>query len=1240
MLFRFVSLILAIQKSSFLSISQKKQLALGVPMHEEGIRPLADWVVAKDDRPSGASGKASSGPMTFCGDQMEVCEGMAHHGATCSMPLNSSVDCLSIPRRGSPFLSAFDNPDILKKFKNDCANRQKTFVLTSNPINGAGLMCGSKKGGGRPALDEHKRDAELPKDRSLGRAATRLHLENGTMPFQGRKATSSRLSRPKLVNTINRVLTKTMTRSVKTVTKSVMVPLYQSPVTSTLLHPVVSVVTKSVTVPVLQHSTVTMSVPHYIMLARQAKRHVPRRVPQYPVTSTLRPRLAHNILGTPVSPKSQTVTVTRILGAPAPPASNPQVVPVENVTVTRYLASQNPVPHHIDERNLGQLPRVVTVTRYLETIPEGSRDPVRPFKTVTIFRSHGDQTITLDLREKKTSGQAPAANPAGLLATNAKCSSSSVAHPVTTVGAPNFLSSELIGSGSKAMPPLSKNSIATVVVQPQAAKISTAAPDSVTQVPVLDAKKLVAHASSVTVPGGVLARKDLESGHGFDLYSLYGKSPEGVAKNAFDEDELDKLLRTRALDGLKIPQSTVILLRSRNEKLTVTVTNISTVTITKNRESVLPGPSVTYKTLTVSDTKQLNDRLQELENSFRSGTENYLTLISRVIKMLEDGRGSTSVYPQSISSSSQLLAKDWRDGMEVASRSRKSDCSPAAVVSQSSAIQLSKDENTFVEASHSYGSDSVERYPRMSSIGAYTLNSTEVSWKFPPKTTDLDTVLGKARKERSAGVVVESSDGCTTCSSKGDHNARNPSPGHIPRPKISTLPSNASTRLSMPIPDKTQKASTNAVSSDMHTSLPGHKELRNPLLEILDLVSGSGGKSNLVDEKTEGGKKGRSTTQSMHFLPRDTVKSKGRQSPIQAKVSNTDSSSRHISSSKVLGPLLEEDSEERSERSLSLKNELLKELLKFINKNSRSEEDILKILDLIRLVKDERPPDSSTRSPEMDRELDLPVAKTVTIISNEGSYKEDSRIRDASTGVNTSSAIPTSSSDTQAAESHSNRIAKPRVSTQDATTLPVLRTETMIKDHIVTVSSVIPQLKTVTVSSVISQLKTVTVKQTITQHHTITYHPPVVQHVAIIPSSPKIASTTAAAQVKSIVLPKDSTVSASDLPKNLYVLSPIELPGIEHNGLPSPKNTGHDGIIELGDNDKVVRSDGSSKVIELGGNRNPTEKGSPKERKARKRRIRSAEITLENLSGSSPRIIDISLPIDKFRDMLEKIDQD
>lgn len=1316
-------MILAAQRSSFFSISRKKQLALGIPMQGESIHPFVDWVETKKNRPSDTNAEIPTRPTLFHNGQTRVCEGVAQHGVACSMPLNSSVDCLSAPRKSSPFLSAFDNPEVLKKFKIDCGRDRKALVLTSNPTNGADLVrrkeaVTTKKSNGKLIPDKHSRATRVaehlnsPKSRPSSQVIRRpmVYIKDIPVPLQNRKTTALGLDKP--VNITSRILTRTMIRNVqKTVTKSIVIPLYQPPMTSTLRQSIISVVTKNVLVPVVQHSTVTISVPHYIMPAQQTKRHVLHRTIPYPRTlPTLYP-LHADILETPI-----------------PPASKPQMASVAStITVTQYLTSQKPTSSRTTtaERHHEQSPKTTTITKYLEPDSESSKSPetTRPSRTVTVFRNHGDQTITLDLREKKARNQVA----------DTRCDTFPTMPPETAMGASNLLSSGLIENGedqktSKSIPFPSKDGTTSAAIQ-----------------------SLLHSASTV--------RRDLQSTTAFNLNSIYGKPPESsTTKSSPEEDELVKIFRRSGLADPRDSKSTVVFLRPRDEKLTVTVTNISTVTITKNRESQSPTPGTACKTITVSDSRQLNDKLQELENSFKSGTESYLNLIIRIIKMLEDERRGdrqvgSSIHLQPTPSDSQQTKRYWQSGMEkrTASGEHKDDYNSGAAIALSSILRMNKNGRTSAKTPHNDVDDSADQYTKIPGIWIHKTNSMEPLSKLPPKTacSDLDVPDGnKAGQKHDVRVGVEPKERHTIYPDSGGSSTNAVSSDIL---HVSTLRSRTLARSSViGLPSDPNVRTQSGVSKvpasmtplKMHADSSGHGEFRNPLLEILDLVSGNGGKSSLVESYAETRRKRDAITQSMyssHYTVKASIMAPGttskvRNSSIQTELASAvELPSRRLSSpSSVLGPPLEEGSWEYNKMNLSLKNELLRELMKFINKDSRSEEDILKILGLIRLVKDEGDPSFPAGSREIERELGLVdkvrdpykstdaralIAKTVTIISNEGdagrvafrnksayvekSAPKNSAILDGKDAAKSSPVSGTSTlqrnSSTVEGHLHDEKAqsvteaAKQHIPVQKTTTVyfttthSKLSTETSIKDHTktltvdhtVTERAEAPSPKTVTVSHAVSHLKTVTVRQTVTQHLTVTYHPPVVQHAVMTPNVSKIAralSTTTAVQIKNCVSPRSSAASVSehqthalsDLSKNLYILSPVGTYSdlkwqtdksaawaqsimvlkdgghMATNSKTASVEATHGGVIELGDKDKIIGYDGASRIIELGDGRSSTQVSSPRKQNAqkRKRRIRSAEITLEDLSGDIPKIIDINLPIDQLKDLLEKTGQD
>lgn len=102
---------------------------------------------------------------------------------------------------------------------------------------------------------------------------------------------------------------------------------------------------------------------------------------------------------------------------------------------------------------------------------------------------------------------------------------------------------------------------------------------------------------------------------------------------------------------------------------------------------------------------------------------------------------------------------------------------------------------------------------------------------------------------------------------------------------------------------------------------------------------------------------------------------------------------------------------------------------------------------------------------------------------------------------------------------------------------------------------------------------------------------------------------------------------------NKSVNSDVSLPGLQ--------STGDIGTIDIIDNFKVVESNKKGKVIEVVENnekpKNTISKASAKRK--RSKRIKSAEITLEDLSGNEPRLIDVEVPFDQLKKLIKASDE-
>lgn len=886
----------------------------------------------------------------------------------------------AVPPRKNLFLSAFDNPEILARFQGD--GSQNVSVQASNPTSLRSPMQKEMPSGGGPSL----RSRAQPKRRLLnhdGKSQPR------PSPLQGKRVAG----RTEPVSSSGRTFTRTMVRRVqKTVTRSVMVPFYRS-VTSILHHPVTSIVTRSILVPVIQHSIVTVN-------AMPFQRYL--GMPPYPRVSQ----------APPFHPALE-----------AADALSPAVA-----TITR-LAQPNPTSRQPEEHC--EQP-VKTVTRYVGPDPESRKSPapIHPARTVTVFKSLGDQTVTLDLRESK-------AQDCAVEKGSVRSKTTDDRHKFSTSSVSSAVDSSEEATKSQGIPKMQSTDHSSVVSQR------------------IDGLSNLDHVRPLSIPRKPHVDDDAGSGE------YLPSSPS---------------------------RSAIVLIRPVNEKSTVTITNISTITVTKGKES----SSIAYSTVTVSDTSQLNDRLQELENSFKNGAENYLNLIARIIRMLEDERRTRPGLDSHIWSSedNQKISKylgelDARKALEQPLTERKGP----AIASQ---------------CTIPYSSSSGLAPKALNTMSSITRSSI-------PRTLALSSNVG------SSFIMSKSS-------------------------KVAT------------------------------PKAPMHRVLRNPLLEILDLVSGSDGRSNLIDATVQ--KHGSAMPDTTHAisvtpstLSRDIEQQSGHASLI-----------RHSTSRSM----------EVDEGRTSPKNELLEELMKFINKDSRSEEDILKILGLIRLVKN-NVPDIHTG---VFSRNGVQVAKTVTIVSEDSTDP----VVDASTDMS----VPRE----EIQEASSAQVLK-TITVYLTTTLSEVRTET--RSHTLTVQHTVthqetPIPRTVTVSHDVPRLETVTVKQTVTQYRTVAYRSDV-HHDAIVSQRIPLATTSAVSKHQ----------------KELYILVPASTKG----------------TTPLAETDHVIEL-GNSKVIEVG---RPQTKGGSRSQK-RKKRIRSAEITLENLSGSSPRIIDINLPVDQLRRLLEGIGQD
>jgi len=233
----------------------------------------------------------------------------------------------------------------------------------------------------------------------------------------------------------------------------------------------------------------------------------------------------------------------------------------------------------------------------------------------------------------------------------------------------------------------------------------------------------------------------------------------------------------------------------------------------------------------------------------------------------------------------------------------------------------------------------------------------------------------------------------------------------------------------------------------------------------------------------------------------------------------------------------------------------------------------------------------------------------------------------------------------------------------------VTTTEVVTKSSTITQQLTVTNEKSITVDRTIPVSTTITETKTFTQLAFSTISVPAATSSSQIPVQPSASldpitisytqtikvpfggTATTKCPKKEAISPSISTkyIHVSPASKNPSKIDPKnENKAISSNksinsnvSLQGQQSTGNIGTIDIIDNFKIVESNKKGKVIEVVESnekpKNTISKGSAKRK--RSKRIKSAEITLEDLSGNEPRLIDVEVPFDQLKKLIKASDE-